>query len=287
MLEGELGTVSVGAAGSFLLSVDVTLEAERSAQVWVNELSDVGEESEGGSVVGESGSEVGAWVPVDTDLLGSSDRASTLSGVQGSGESELLVEVPEKTDVPSADSTGSDTVDLETSLSLGASVADDEVSVVLVLSSKTELGKESEDPVVLLESPVFLDVDSSVSEVKVEVQGAWNSLAVEFGNGTDSSLSGGVQVLVSGWDVKDHVRVEGVALQVLFWVKIRIWAKIRTWVPKSKCPVIFPGLNLKKDGFPLLVLKSIWASTLEDGSNLAPNPGLTFYFGVRMGSFKG
>ena len=219
MLEGELGSVSVSTASSFLLSVDVTLEAERSAQVRVDELSDVGEESEGLSVVGESGSEVGAWMPVDTDLLGSSHWAASLSGVQGSGEGELLVEVPKKADVPSADSSGSDSVDLETSLGLGAGVTGDEVSLVLVVGSETELGKDSEHPVVLLEGPVLLDVDSSIGEVDVEVQGARDGLAVELGNGTDSGLDGLLEVGVLGWDVENDVRVEGVALQGLALVR--------------------------------------------------------------------
>lgn len=187
MLEGELGSESMWATGSFgFSSVDVAFKAERGTQVRVDELSDVGQESKSGSVVGDSSSEVGAWMPVKTNLLGSGNWATSFSGVQGTSEGEHLVHLPHETNVPSTDSTGTDSVDSQTALSDWALVSDSEISLVLVVSSKSELGKESHGDIILLKGPVFLNIDSSVDEIEVQVKDSWNTLASELGNSPNS-----------------------------------------------------------------------------------------------------
>lgn len=186
MLEGELGSESMGATGSFSFSsVNIAFKTERGTQVRVDELSDVGQESKSGSVVGDSSSEVGAWMPLKTNLLGSGNWATSFSRVQGTSEGEHLVHLPHETNVPSTDSTGTDSVDSQTALGDWALVSDGEISLVLVVSSESELGKESHGDIVLLKGPVFLDIDSSVDEIEVQVKNTWNTLASELGNSSD------------------------------------------------------------------------------------------------------
>ena len=125
------------------------------------------------------------------------------------------MDVPQESESPSGNTSLGDSVNSQTGLGWSAVVAGDEVSLVAVVGSKSESREESESPVVLLQGPVFLNVDSTFDQIEVQVQGAWIGLAVEVSDGTKSGLSLVAQVSVAGWHVQDNIWVEAVALDGL------------------------------------------------------------------------
>lgn len=59
--------------------MDVAFKAERGTEVRMEEFSNVGEDSQSCSVVGHSRSEMGTWMPVESQNLVPGDWASALS----------------------------------------------------------------------------------------------------------------------------------------------------------------------------------------------------------------
>lgn len=162
--------------------MDVALETERGTQIRMEQLSDVSKNSQCGSVVGDSCSEMGAWMPVKSENLIASHRASSFSRAPGSSQGELLVEVHQEAKCPSADTTRADTIHLEKSLEDICLVGDKQITGSLGVSPKSPSGEAGNAPGVLLDGPILFDVDSSISKIEVNIERAREGLAVEFGD---------------------------------------------------------------------------------------------------------
>lgn len=127
----------------------------------------------------------------------------------------MLVDVDQKAKSPAGDSLSADSVDPNEPLEFVSLVGDEKIAGSLGLSSKAPLSQSCDAPGVLLDGPVLLDINSSVCEVEIEVQGAREGLAIKLGKGSEGHIGTVLEVGVARWEVEYNVRIEGVALDVL------------------------------------------------------------------------
>jgi hypothetical protein len=83
----------------------------------MHELAQIGKEAKSSEVIGESGVEVTARMPVDSKVLLTGDWASSLSTSPVSSQRELLVEVPHESEVPSGDQFSTLSIDFKAGFS--------------------------------------------------------------------------------------------------------------------------------------------------------------------------